>query len=133
MKIYTLNGQQLDPAQGFKDDAGNSYPPYWLMLVSDAEAIAAGVSVQTVPTPPPAPKTQFTSLEFLDRFTEPEQLAVVTATLASPAVKLWYDKMLAASFVDLEDPRTPAGIDALIAAGLIDASRRDALLAPEAI
>lgn len=93
-----------------------------------------------VESPPPAPvppepqyKSQFTSLEYLDRFTEAEQLAVVTATLANAQVKLWYDKMLAASYIDLADPRTIGGIDALIAAGLIDASRRDAILAPELI
>lgn len=76
-------------------------------------------------------KTTFTSLEFLDRFTESEQLAVVTASMASPALKLWYDRLLAASFVDLEDPRTEAGIDALIAAELLNAERKTALMATE--
>jgi len=81
--------------------------------------------------PPPAPKTQFTSLEFLDRFTEEEQLTVVAATLQSPQVKLWYDRMLAASYVDLHDPRTEIGIDALIAFGLIAQERKADILAPE--
>lgn len=77
------------------------------------------------------PRTKFSSLEFLERFTEAEQLAVVTATLGSPQVKLWYDKLLAAEYVDLTDPRTEQGIDALIAAGLIDPARKDELLQPE--
>jgi len=76
-------------------------------------------------------KTQFTSLEFLDRFSDQEQLAVVAATMTSAPVKLWYDRLLAASFIDLADPCTEAGIDALIAAGLIDADRKQALLAAE--
>lgn len=83
------------------------------------------------PAPIIPPKTQFTSLEFLDRFTEEEQLAVVQATMVSAQVKLWYDRLLAASFVDISDPRTEAGIDALILAGLIEADRKSALLAPE--
>ncbi|HWU35472.1 MAG TPA: hypothetical protein VN023_09590 [Methylovorus sp.] len=75
-------------------------------------------------------KTKFTSLEYLDRFTEAEQLAVATAAMSNPAVKLWYDRMLAASYVDIEDPRVAAGIDALITAGLLDAGRKEALLQP---
>lgn len=72
--------------------------------------------------------TQFSSLEFLDKFTSAEQLAVVAATLQSAAVKLWYDKMLAASFVDLEDPRTADGLTALVGAGLITSARKTQIL-----
>lgn len=79
----------------------------------------------------PGVKTQFTSLEFLDRFTEAEQLSVVGATMSSPAIKLWYDRLLAASFIDLQDIRTEAGIDALIDAELIAPGRKAALMLPE--
>jgi hypothetical protein len=78
-------------------------------------------------------KTQFTALEYLDKFTEAEQLSVVTATLANAQVKLWYDKMLAASFVDINDPRTSAGLDALIAANLLAPSRKAEILTPQVI
>ena len=74
--------------------------------------------------PPPAPPKQFTSLEFLDLFTESEQLAVATAAMQSAHVKLWYDRTLAAMFVTLADPRTAAGLDALEAMSLITAERR---------
>lgn len=80
----------------------------------------------------PVAVTRFTSLEFLDRFTEVEQLAVVSATMSNPAIKLWYDRLLAASYVDLSDPRTEAGIDALIAADLIAPGRKQQLLEPQA-
>lgn len=76
----------------------------------------------------PAERTRFSSLEFLERFTEQEQLTVVTATMQNPQVKLWYDKLLAAEYVDINDPRTEGGIDALISAGLIQASRKSTLL-----
>ena len=83
---------------------------------------------ETQPPEKPILRTQFTSLEFLDRFTEDEQLTVVEATMQSAAVKLWYDRLLAAMFIDLTDPRTELGIDALIAGGLIAADRKAELL-----
>lgn len=84
-----------------------------------------------VDEPNPKFKTVFSSLEFLDRFTEAEQLTVVLASMNNAEVKLWWDKMLAASYVDINDPRTAAGIDALISAGLLETERRDEVLAPE--
>jgi hypothetical protein len=106
--------------------------------LAEAKGVQWVLASTLPPPPPPAPpepqyKTQFTSLEYLDRFTEAEQLTVVSATLANAQVKLWYDKMLAASYIDLADPRTAAGVDALIAAGLLDGARRAAILAPELI
>lgn len=85
----------------------------------------------TEPTPVPEPKTRFTSLEYLDRFTQSEQELIVAAANSNVQIKLYYDRLLAATFIDLEDPRTAAGIDALIAAGLLDASRKAELLQPE--
>lgn len=78
----------------------------------------------------PTIQTQFSSLDFLDHFTQAEQLSVVQATMVSAEVKLWYDRLLAADFVDLTDPRTEAGVDALIMAGLIDPSRKLEILTP---
>lgn len=63
-------------------------------------------------------------LEFFDRFTEEEQLAIVAATMSDPQIKLWYDKLLAASFVDFNDQRLQAGLQAMVAKGLIAESRR---------
>lgn len=77
---------------------------------------------------PPAPPKQFTSLEYLDLFTSAEQLAVATAAMNNATVKLWYDRMLAASFITLADPRTEAGLDALVSAGLLTAARKTAIV-----
>jgi hypothetical protein len=76
-------------------------------------------------------KTKFSSIDYLDRFTQSEQEAIAAATASSVAVKLEYDRLLAADFIDLNDPRTEAGIDKLIAAGLLDAARKLELLQPE--
>lgn len=68
------------------------------------------------------------SLTFISQFTDEEQLAIVQATLASPAVKLWYDKMLAADNVVFDDPRLLGGMQALIDNGLLTAERRDEII-----
>lgn len=73
-------------------------------------------------------KSRFLPLEFLELFTQEEQLAVASAAMTIPEVKLWYDKMLAASYVDLTDVRTAAGLSALIDAGLFTQTRIDEIL-----
>lgn len=75
-------------------------------------------------TPPEPSYPQFTALEVLDLFTEDEQLAVVEATMSNPAVKLWYDRLIAASYVTYEDPRTEAGLQALVDVGLLTSQRK---------
>jgi hypothetical protein len=105
------------------------------------EIFAAAVAGQFGPiaeyTPPeivtpvePIPVST-TPLQFIDRFTDEEQLAIVTATMSNPVVKLWYDKLLAAQEVVFADPRLSAGLDGLVAAGLITAERKAEIL-PEA-
>lgn len=78
------------------------------------------------PPPTPSPKTP---LQFIERFTEAEQLAIVTASMQVPAVKLWYDKLLGASEVVQTDQRLIDGMAALVAAGLITAERSAEVLA----
>lgn len=67
-------------------------------------------------------------LEFIERFTEAEQLAVVTAAMQVPALRLWYDKLMAAQQVVEDDPRLAIGLDALVSAGLITEQRRNEVM-----
>lgn len=85
----------------------------------------------SLPTPDPAPTVypQFSALEMLDQFTEAEQLAVVAATMTEPAIKLWYDRLIAATYVTYEDPRTEAGLQALVDAELITPQRKAEIVA----
>lgn len=85
------------------------------------------------PPPPQQYKTEFGSLEFIDLFTDAEQLAIVGATMQSAQIKLWYDKMLGANFVSLNDERTIAGLNALVAAQLITAARKKIILTPQVV
>lgn len=83
------------------------------------------IDTALLPTKPPR---QLTSLEFLDLFTEAEQLAIVQAGMVSAPVKLWYDRALAAQFVTIADPRTASGLAALVTAGLLTEARRAAIV-----
>lgn len=85
------------------------------------------VQAHLAPLPPAA--ARLTSLEYLDLFTEAEQLAVATVAMQSPAVKLWYDRMLAAQFITKDDPRTEAGLSALVSAELLTDARKAQILA----
>ena len=108
--------RQSDSASIPADPANTDYAQYLRWLAEGNTPLPAD------PLPPPPPK-QFTSLEYLDLFTESEQLAVVSATMAVPQVKLWYDKMLAAGYITSADPRTEGGLSALVGAGLLTEPR----------
>ena len=103
------------------DPANTDYAQYLQWLAEGNTPLPAD------PLPPPPPK-QFTSLEYLALFTESEQLAVVSATMAVPQVKLWYDKMLAAGYVTSADSRTEGGLVALVGAGLLTEARKVEIL-----
>lgn len=75
------------------------------------------------------PARRMTSLEFLDLFTEAEQLAVITAAMSNPQINLWWTKLTMATFVDFSDPRLAGGLKALVAAGLLTAERAQEVLA----
>lgn len=78
----------------------------------------------------PALSAIATPLQFIERFTGEEQLSIVTAAMTTPALRLWYDKLMAAQEVVFNDPRLSAGLDALVTAGLITAERKSELLLP---
>ncbi len=80
---------------------------------------------------PPA-KTKFSVLDFRDRFTVDEQLAIRAAQMTDMEVGLVYDAFQAAQFIDVNDPRVAAGIDLYIDKGLLEAGRKFELLTPEA-
>lgn len=66
----------------------------------------------------PEPRLVF-SLDFLDKFSEQTQLKIVTEAMKIPAIRLWYDRLLAAQQVDLNSPRLRAGLEAMRQAGLL--------------
>lgn len=77
---------------------------------------------------PPAPRL-VEPLEFLERFTQEERIAIRQAARQSDALEDWLDMLRAAKVVDLDERRTVAGLTALVLAGLLTAARRDEILA----
>jgi hypothetical protein len=64
-----------------------------------------------------------------DLFTVDEQLTLVEASMTFLAIKLWYDKAVGARFIDIDDPRTVLGLQALVDENLISAERMASVLA----
>jgi hypothetical protein len=70
-----------------------------------------------------------TVLQFRDRLTEAEEIAITAAGMASPAVRVWLDRLSGAQEVNLDDPRTVAGLNSMAEAGLLAPGRVVEILA----
>lgn len=101
------------------------------------EAVALWTQAETLLNTPPDEstqyKTQFSVLEFRDRFTITEQLNIRQAQLTDMEVGLVYDNFQAAQFIDVNDPRVAQGLDLYISKGLLEPSRKAELLEPEEV
>ena len=74
---------------------------------------------------------QWSFLEFMELFTDEEQLAIAGAAMQSVQVKLWYDKAVGANFILLSDQRTIDGVNQMAAAGLFSQERAAKVLKGE--
>lgn len=75
------------------------------------------------PPPPPPPVRTLTKLAYMNRFTDSELATIYTVAKTAVQVEIWLEKFKAATEVNLDDPVTIAGLDALEAAGLIGPGR----------
>ncbi|MEP2979042.1 MAG: hypothetical protein ABJO86_06125 [Lentilitoribacter sp.] len=66
--------------------------------------------------------------DFMKFFSTDEQLAIVSATLSNPNLKLWYDKAMGGKYFSLDHPETTIGLKALVSAGLLTKSRMETIL-----
>ena len=62
-------------------------------------------------------------------FTPDEQIAVVTAAMTDPMVKLMYDRLLGAAYLTYEDPETEQGLSLLVSKGLLTEARKAEIVA----
>jgi hypothetical protein len=69
------------------------------------------------------PLGQISKLAYMDRFADAELEGIYGAAKVSLAVEVWLEKFKLAEFIDLSDPRTLAGLQALEANGLIGPGR----------
>lgn len=122
--VYLLPGGAIDAeAPTIPEGKSAKWTGEWVFVdipPAEPEPSPGALEPQPVPTMP----AQFTSLEFLDLFTDDEQLAIATAAMQSPEIKLWYDRALAASFISIADARTERGLDALVEGGMLTSERK---------
>ena len=116
-----LSSRWSHPVSGVKYPA--NYPPEEIQ----------GVTVEILPdpepvTPEPQPRT-WTPLQFLELFTEQEQLTVKQASMANAQIGLWYDKMLAAKEIIETDQRLTDGLSFLVQANVLTQAQVDTALA----
>ena len=87
---------------------------------TDEEVLAAIEATQAALTTPPAVPTRvITKLAFMNRFTMEELAAIYTAAKTEVMVEVFLDKLKLAEHVDVTDPQTRAGLQALAASGLL--------------
>ncbi|WMD23028.1 hypothetical protein RAS12_11840 [Achromobacter seleniivolatilans] len=94
----------------------------------DGEKLVAPMAPEPFPV---QMRSVFSVREFRQRFTLDEQMAIRAASGTDMQVGLVYDEFLSAQFIDIEDPAVATGIDLYISKDLLEASRRQELLARE--
>lgn len=77
--------------------------------------------------PEPAPKV-ITKLELMNRFTQEELEGIYSAAKNNVTAEIWLEKFKLAESINLSDPGTIGGFDVLVAASLLSAERKDAIL-----
>ncbi len=98
---------------------------------TNAEIAAASAVVAAFDAAAPEPM-RWTPLEFLERFTQAERIAIRAASAGTSPEALqladWLDLLRASTEVIADDPRVVAGMTALVAAGLLADARRTEIL-----
>lgn len=85
--------------------------------------------IAAIPQPvPPPPIRVVPALAFLERLTADERIMIRRAARANEGLGDWLDMLRAAQEVDLDDPRTISGMNAMVNAGLLSPKRRDEVL-----
>ncbi len=91
---------------------------------------------QLIVIPQFEPAKKLSKLAFINRFTDTEYEAILAAAKVSVQVEAWVKKFEMTSVepdggsIDITDPRTIAGINALEAAEIIGTGRAAQILAP---
>ncbi|MCX8003357.1 MAG: hypothetical protein N2688_00115 [Burkholderiaceae bacterium] len=98
------------------------------MAIRDEHDFEPWLDAWTAAADPASPRV-IAPLEFLLRFTFAERAAIRAAAAVSPELADWIDRARFAREIDLDSPLTAAGLDALVAAGLLTVERKAAVLA----
>ena len=121
------------------DPKGRFHPDLkWIKAATSVEVgmvkQADGSYAFPEPAPENAPPTAsttampLTKLAFMNRFTMEELAAIYTAAKTEVLVEVFLDKLKLAEHVDVTDPHTIGGLQALAASGLLTEARVQAVL-----
>lgn len=77
----------------------------------------------------PAPIRIITKLTYMNRFTDAELAGIYTAAKSVVQIEIWLEKFKLASEINLDDPYTIAGLQAMEVSGLIATGRAAEILA----
>lgn len=80
----------------------------------------------------PVQKVRFSKLEFLGLLTDAEKVSLKAKETSDPVVGVFWEEFRASEFIDLTDPRTIRGVQALEASDNLDEGRAAQILAGEA-
>ncbi len=100
-------------------------------IISVPETLKPAPEDWTPPAPEPQPITVFSSLDYLQKFTTDEYAAA--RNHANVSVQFGLDMLIAAQYVDLDDPRVAMTLDLLVTEGVVTPERRTELLTPQAV
>ena len=130
MKTHIIeNGVVVNTIVSSIEDAQAAYPS---AICIDAQQHPGAIGwewdgqklSEVYPEPVSLAYPRFVGNEKLDLFTLQEQMAVVTATMTDPMVKLMYDRLLGAAYLSYEDPETEQGLPLLVDKGLLTPERK---------
>lgn len=109
---------------------GDDVPPVGAQWNGEVFAPEPVQPTPVQPTPvQPTPSRKLTKLEYMNRFTDAELAVIYAAAKTVVQVEIWLEKFRLATDVDLEDPRTVAGVEAMEGAGLLAEGRAAEILA----
>lgn len=74
------------------------------------------------------PKRVISKLEYMNKFTDEELAAIYTLAKSNIAIEIWLEKFKLAADINLDDPRTIVGVNALEYVGIIGAGRAQEIL-----
>lgn len=145
--LYDLSW--TDPALGVQDVAwwpeeqdwaelqeGERYTEEVLTIDQERKVVVSTRQAEPDPDyipPPPELKTVFSVLEFRERFTQAEQVAIKQLSLTDIEVGLVYDSFLSASFIDVMDPRIEQGLALYVQKELITQERKAEIMSAEEV
>jgi len=114
-RICDLDGNTVSESTG----------PAWII---DANPPQPSWAREDGPVPTYPPPRILSRLEFRNRFTMEEKVAIYTAAATDVTIAVWLDDLASAENVDLDSTLTQQGVQGLVTLGLISESRRDQIL-----